>query len=57
LRYEYLRVADSRMERLQFLNMNLSLLVRANIKALIEYRADLQDSENYAVSGVVRFAF
>ena len=57
VRYENLRVADSRMERLQFLNMNLSLLVRANIKALIEYRADLEDSKNYNVSGVVRFAF
>jgi hypothetical protein len=57
VRYENLNVADPQIETLQFLNMNLSWLVRANIKALVEYRADLQDSKNYNVTGVVRFAF
>ena len=57
VRYESLRVADSQIDTLQFLNMNVSVLVRANIKALVEYRADLQDSQNYNVAGVLRFAF
>jgi hypothetical protein len=57
VRYEDLRAADPEIETLQFLNMNFSFLVRANIKALLEYRVDLQDSKNYNVAGVVRFAF
>jgi hypothetical protein len=57
LRYENLHVADPQVAALQFLNLNFSWLVRANIKAMIEYRADLQDSENYTLAGVVRFAF
>jgi hypothetical protein len=57
VRYEDLRVADPEIETLHFLNMNVSFLVRANIKALLEYRADLQDSKNYNVAGVVRLAF
>jgi hypothetical protein len=56
LRYENLHAADPQVAALQFLNLNFSVLVRANIKAMIEYRADLQDSENYTVAGVVRFA-
>ncbi len=57
VRYENLRVADPQIDALQFLNLNVSMLVRANVKALIEYRADLRDSRNYNVAGVVRFAF
>ena len=56
LRYENLHVADPKVAALQFLNLNFSVLVRANIKVMIEYRADLQDSENYTLAGVVRFA-
>jgi hypothetical protein len=57
VRYEELRVADPEIGTLQFLNMNFSFLLRANIKALLEYRADLQDSQDCSVAGVVRFAF
>ncbi|HEY6000341.1 MAG TPA: hypothetical protein VI078_13715 [bacterium] len=56
VRYENLDAADSHADTLQFLNLNLSVLVRANIKVMLEYRADLGDTQDYSVAGVVRFA-
>lgn len=57
LRYENLRPADADTKSLRTLNANLSFLVRANIKAMIEYHRDLRDSQNYTVSTVARLAF
>lgn len=57
LRYENLRPADPDAETLRTLNANFSFLVRANIKAMVEYHGDLRDSKNYAVSTVARLAF
>lgn len=57
LRYENLRPADPDAETLRALNANFSFLVRANIKAMVEYHRDLQDSKKYAVSTVARLAF
>jgi hypothetical protein len=57
VRYESLGVADPQADALRFLNVNVSALVRANLKAMVEYRADLEESDDYRVAAVVRFAF
>lgn len=57
LRYEELRPGDRSVDKLQFLNANFSYLWRANVKAMLEYRRDMQDTRNYQVAGVLRFAY
>jgi len=57
LRYENLRVADPVTPTIKTLNANASFLIRANIKAMIEYNRDLRDSENYTLATVLRFAY
>ena len=57
LRYENLRPADASVDTQQLLNANLSFLVRANIKLMLEYRRDLHDSQNYQLATVLRAAF
>ena len=39
--------ADPTVDTMQALNANLSFLVRANIKLMLEYHRDLRDSQNY----------
>jgi hypothetical protein len=55
-RYENLRVGDSTVPSLRILNANFSFLIRANIKAMLEYRRDLRNSQNYTLATVLRFA-
>jgi hypothetical protein len=55
-RYENLRVADPTVPSLRFLNANFSFLIRANIKAMLEYRRDLRNSQNYTLATALRFA-
>ncbi|MGE5233183.1 MAG: hypothetical protein ACM3OB_03660 [Acidobacteriota bacterium] len=57
LRYEQLRPGDPAAPTQKVANANLSFLVRANIKAMLEYNRDLNDSQNYQLSTVLRFAF
>jgi len=57
LRYEELTPGDTTADKIRFLNADFTYLVRANIKAMLEYRRDLQDTQNYQVSGVLRFAY
>jgi hypothetical protein len=57
LRYENLRPADPSVDTLQVLNANVSFLVRANIKLMLEYRRDLHDSQNYQIATVLRADF
>ncbi len=57
VRYENLRPADPSVDTLQVLNANLSFLVRANIKLMLEYRRDLHDSLNYQLATVLRADF
>jgi hypothetical protein len=57
LRYEELRPGDRAVDKIKFLNANFTYLVRANIKAMIEYQRDLQDTQNYQLAGVLRFAY
>jgi hypothetical protein len=56
-RYENLRPADPTADTTKILNLNLSVLVRANIKVMLEYRRDLHDSQNYQLATVLRAAF
>lgn len=56
LRYEHLRVGDRSVPSLKTLNANLSFLIYANVKAMLEYHRDLRDSQNYALATVLRLA-
>lgn len=56
VRYENLRVGDSTVPSIRILNANFSCLIRANIKAMLEYRRDLRNSQNYTLATVLRFA-
>jgi hypothetical protein len=55
-RYENLRVADPTVPSIRILNANFSFLIRANIKAMLEYRRDLRNSQNYTLATALRFA-
>ena len=57
VRYENLRPADPSVAAQRTLNANFSFLVRANIKLMLEYRRDLNDSQNYQLATVLRAAF
>jgi hypothetical protein len=57
LRYETVAPADPEAASLKALNANFTYLVRANVKAMLEYHRDLRDSQNYQLAGVLRFAF
>ncbi|HET7452349.1 MAG TPA: hypothetical protein VFL12_06380 [Thermoanaerobaculia bacterium] len=57
LRYENLRAADATVPTIKTLNANATFLVRANIKAMLEYNRDLRDSENYTLAAILRFAY
>ncbi|HSD71571.1 MAG TPA: hypothetical protein VLE54_02215 [Thermoanaerobaculia bacterium] len=56
VRYENLRPADPVAQTLKALNANFSFLIRANIKAMLEYHRDLRQSQNYTLATVLRFA-
>jgi hypothetical protein len=56
VRYENLRVADPTVPSIRTLNANFSVLIRANIKAMLEYHRDLRQSQNYTLATVLRFA-
>lgn len=55
-RYENLRVADPTVPSIRSLNANLSVLIRANIKVMLEYHRDLRNSQDYTLATVLRFA-
>jgi hypothetical protein len=57
LRYENLNFADEATPNLRLFNANFSTLIRANIKAMLEYRRDLDQSQNYQIAAVLRFAY
>jgi hypothetical protein len=57
VRYEQLRAADPAVPLIQTLNANFSFLAYANIKLMLEYNRDLNNSQNYTIAGVLRAAF
>ena len=56
LRYEDLNPGDPTAPTIRIGNANFSYLMRANIKLMLEYQADLKESKNYNVAAVLRFA-
>jgi hypothetical protein len=56
-RYETVTPADRTVPSLRTAVFNLSALVRANVKTLVEYQRDLREGENHSLNVVLRFAF
>jgi len=57
LRYEALRPADPAVPELRTAVANLSALIRANVKGMVEYQRYLRDGRNDSLDALVRFAF
>jgi len=57
LRYEDLKPGDKSADSIRALNASVSVFAYANMKAMLEYHQDLQESKNYQVSTVLRYAF
>jgi hypothetical protein len=57
LRYEDLNPGDPAAPAIRFANANFSYLMVANIKLMLEYQLDLEESKNYNLAAVLRFAF
>jgi hypothetical protein len=56
-RYETVTPADRSVPSLRTGVFNVSALVRANVKAMVEYQRDLREDENHSLNAVLRFAF
>jgi hypothetical protein len=56
-RYETVTPADPDVQSLRIGTFNVSALVRANVKAMVEYQRDLREGENHSLNVVLRFAF
>jgi hypothetical protein len=56
-RYETVRPGDPSVPSLRMGTANVSALIRANVKAMLEYQRDLRQGENHSLIGLVRFAF
>ena len=56
-RYETVTPADRSIESLRTGVLNVSALVRANVKLMVEYQRDLRQGENHSLNALLRFAF
>ncbi len=56
-RYETVTPADPSVASLQIGTFNVSALVRANVKAMVEYQRDLREGTNHSLNALLRFAF
>ena len=56
-RYETVTPGDRSVQSLRTGVFSVSGLIRANIKAMLEYQRDLREAKNYALDAVLRFAF
>ena len=56
-RYETVTPADTEVASLRTGVLSLSALVRANVKASLEYQRDLRLGDNHSLNAIVRFAF
>jgi hypothetical protein len=56
-RYETVTPADRSVPSLRTGVANVSALVRANVKAMVEYQRDLRQGENHSLNALLRFAF
>jgi hypothetical protein len=56
-RYETVTPGDRSVPSLRTGVLSLNGLIRANVKAILEYQRDLRDGTNHSLNAVVRFAF
>jgi hypothetical protein len=56
-RYETVKPADPSVQSRRIGVFNVSALVRANVKAMVEYQRDLREDENHSLNVLLRFAF
>ena len=56
-RYEAVTPADPSVQSLRIGTFNVSALVRANVKAMLEYQRDLRQGDNHSLNALLRFAF
>jgi hypothetical protein len=56
-RYETVTPADTAVPSLRTAVFTLSALVRANVKAMVEYQRDLREGDNHSLNAILRFAF
>jgi hypothetical protein len=56
-RYETVTPGDRSVPSLRTGVVSMSGLLRANIKAILEYQRDLREAKNYSLDAVLRFAF
>ncbi len=57
VRYETVTNGDRSVPSLRTGVINVSALIRANVKAMLEYQRDLRVGDNHSLNGLVRFAF
>ncbi len=56
-RIESVTPADPEVRSVRTGTFNLSALVRANVKAMVEYQRDLRVGDNHSLNALLRFAF
>jgi hypothetical protein len=56
-RYETVTPADSSVPSLRTGVFNASALIRANVKAMVEYQRDFREGDNHSLNAFVRFLF
>ena len=56
-RYETLTPADRSAHSLRSTVVNLSALIRANVKGIVEYQRDMREGKNHSLNVLLRFAF
>ena len=56
-RYETVTPADPTIQSVRIGTFNVSALVRANVKAMLEYQRDLRQGENHSLNALLRFGF
>jgi hypothetical protein len=56
-RYETVTPADPSVPSLRTGVFNASALIRANVKAMVEYQRDLREGANHSFNALLRFAF
>jgi hypothetical protein len=56
-RYESVTPADRAVRSVRLETLNMSALVRANVKAMVEYQRDLRQGENHSLNALIRFGF
>jgi len=56
-RYEELTPGDRTVPSIRTGTFTVSALVRANVKAMLEYQRDLREAQNHSLNAILRMAF